>query len=732
MPKKTKKEPARNLPKIELKQETKNTIWGIVFFVFGLFFILARFNYAGPAGEHSYNFLSNLFGSGFILIPATFIILSLSAWQAISTHFLTQRIIGGGALFLSSLGTLAVISNQIQNQVISGGVIGGWLTAPLLMLFDFYITLLLLLAIMVISILVIFDTHIGLGNLLSRWWVKQPKVGSETNQEEKPEEDDEPVLLEEQEEAVEEKEPPKKGRTKTDEDESETKASILSAMPFFSGRSSTESFTPPPVALLSKDSGKPGAGNIKANSNIIKRTLANFGIQVEMDEVTVGPSITRYALKPAEGVKVSRILGLQNDLSLALAAHPIRIEAPIPGKPLVGIEIPNNVKTTVGLGSMLSSKEFTENPNPLLLSLGRGISGQMHFANLAKAPHLLIAGATGSGKSVMIHSAILSLLYKNPPDNLRMIMVDPKRVELTLYKNTPHLLTPVITNAKKAITALRWAAEEMDRRYDILEKEAVRDISSYHKNIVEPALAKQAKQRKKESSEEEEIGDDIERMPYIVIIIDELADIMSSYPRELEAAIVRLAQMSRAVGIHLLVSTQRPSVEVITGLIKANIPARIALQVASQIDSRTILDMPGAEKLLGAGDMLFLSGEMSKPTRLQSTMVTEEEVKKVVNHLKNQYADQLSEELSLSEEEEKDRLYQGQVDDNEEDALYEDAREAVIKAQKASASYLQRKLKVGYARAARLLDMLEERGVIGPGEGAKPRDIYEKPPSETE
>jgi len=487
---------------------------------------------------------------------------------------------------------------------------------------------------------------------------------------------------------------------------------------------SGKEFVPPPLTLLEKDRGKPGVGDIKANSNIIKRTLANFGINVEMDEVSVGPSITRYALKPAEGVKLSRILGLQNDLSLALAAHPIRIEAPIPGKSLVGIEIPNSTKTTVGMGSLLGAPEFQNSEKHLMICLGKGISGMSYFANLAKALHMLIAGATGSGKSVTIHAVITSLLYRNSPENLKFIMVDPKRVELTLYNKIPHQLTPVITDAKKAILALKWAAKEMDRRYDVLQKESLQNIESYHKNVVEPAL------KKARSSKEESVP--VETMPYIVIVIDELADIMQAYPRELEAGIVRLAQMSRAVGIHLILSTQRPSVNVITGLIKANVPTRLALQVASQIDSRTILDMAGAEKLLGAGDMLYLSGEMSQPQRIQSAYISENELKGVVKYLADNYALELPNEIDLSGkvQDGKNSIFESSLEDEEggaeEDDLYEEARSIVIESGKASTSYLQRKLGIGYARAARLIDSLEEHQVIGPGSGAKAREVLVK------
>ena len=486
-----------------------------------------------------------------------------------------------------------------------------------------------------------------------------------------------------------------------------------------------KTFTPPPLSLLERDKGKPITGDINANKNIIKRTLANFGINVEMDEISIGPSVTRYALKPAEGVKLSKIVALQNDLSLALAAHPLRIEAPIPGKSLVGIEIPNSTKSTVGLATLLANEEYQKSEKPLLISLGKGISGKAHFSNLAKMPHLLIAGTTGSGKSVTIHTIITSLLFRNPVESLKFIMIDPKRVELTLYNKIPHLLTPVITDAKKAILALKWAAKEMDRRYDIFESESVRDIESYHKNVLEPELKKLEKQAVDMPDVEVKMP---ELMPYIVIVIDELADIMSTYPRELEAAIVRLAQMSRAVGIHLILSTQRPSVNVITGLIKANIPGRIALQVSSQIDSRTILDTGGAEKLLGAGDMLFLGSEMSKPQRIQSAYISESEVKKVVNYLKDNYESGVPSELNLTPEAVagKNAIFESSFDSSEEevdDDLYEQAREEVLKAGKASTSYLQRKLRIGYARAARLVDLLQERGVIGAADGARPREV---------
>jgi len=715
-----------NIPHSLIGEETKHGIWAIACLALAAFFLLASFGLAGKIGSWAYDIFHNLFGFGYYLIPVIFFILFISFLRLVKPNFLIIRAISSLIFFLSSLGILAIAFGE-EN----GGLVGALIAKPALSLFDYYFSLVFFGALDLIACLVIFNSRLTLAPRLFWWNFGQTDIEETVDgSEEESAETDSNSSEETTDEKKETKPAPVEAK-----DNDNVKVHNNDEGGFFGGlinfgrKTSYDTFVPPPLALLERDSGKPGVGDIKSNSNIIKRTLQNFGINVEMDEITIGPSVTRYALKPAEGVKLSRIIALQNDLSLALAAHPLRIEAPIPGMSLVGIEIPNKIKSTVGLASLLGTKEYSESVHPLFVSLGKGISGLPHFANLAKAPHMLIAGATGSGKSVTIHTIITSLLYRNSPDRLRMIMIDPKRVELPLYNGIPHLLSPVITDAKKTILALRWAAKEMERRYEILESHSVRDIQSYHKNILEKELSKAAN-----TSEINENGDtianEVERMPYIVIIIDELADIMQSYPRELESAIVRLAQMSRAVGIHLVLSTQRPSVEVITGLIKANIPSRVALQVASQIDSRTILDMAGAEKLLGAGDMLYLSGDMSKPVRLQSAFISENEVKKVVAYLKETVAGEAPNEINFSAEEKGNALYSGSaiddLDGGGDDDLYEDAREAVIAAGKASASYLQRKLKVGYARAARLLDMLEERGVIGPGEGAKPRDVYEK------
>ena len=686
-----------------LEEETVHTILAVILFVFGAFFTLASLDKAGLVGSMIYRWLFSFLGIGYYLVPLLFFVVGVSYLRSFVTHFATTKIIGSIIFFLSGLSLIELSADG------KGGFLGNIIAKPLVSLFDTYAAFAILIALALISLLVLFNTRPTLNTLLFwRNWRRSGHDEEPKNEEGKECED------EEYEEDIEEEKKLSKIRSiltpRNKELDTDEEGLSTSSIHKYTG----VAYTPPPLSLLAKDRGKPGAGDVKANANIIKRTLRNFGIDVEMDEISVGPSVTRYSLKPAEGVRLNRILGLQKNLELALAAHPVRIEAPIPGRALVGIEIPNSTKTTVGLASLLSNKEFTSSDKPLLVSLGRGVSGSSLFNNIAKMPHLLIAGATGSGKSVTIHTLIMSLLFRNSPENLKFVMVDPKRVELTLYKGIPHLLTPVITDAKKTILALKWLMNEMERRYDILEKNQVRDIQSYHTNILIPSLKKKVG-----------VDEAPETMPYIVVVIDELADIMSAYPRELEAGIVRLAQMSRAVGIHLILSTQRPSVNVITGLIKANIPARVALQVSSQIDSRTILDMAGAEKLLGAGDMLYLSGEMSRPKRIQSAFISEDEVKRVVKYLKKNYEEDFDPGIELTTAGTGSISASGGFGDEDEDELYEDARETVIEAGKASTSYLQRKLRVGYARAARLMDILEERGVIGAQNGSKPREILE-------
>lgn len=700
----------------------KNTALSLVFFVLFLFFVLSSISLGGSFGNMTYNGFTYLLGYGYFLLPLLFVIQSyFYAIHKESSSFAKTKIIFSILLILSVLGILELTITD------AGGILGSLISIPILNLFDKVLSYIFLVAVASISLIILFEYSFN--------------NRTKTLEIDENEEDDGIVKIKN----VKDKEMNIVGANLDTESVKDTRRDVLkdtkkpieskdekemsnindSLIASTTMTLSGKEYTPPPLSLLERDKGKPEVGDIKANANIIKRTLQNFGVQVEMDEISVGPSITRYALKPAEGVKLSKILGLQNNLSLALAAHPIRIEAPIPGKSLVGIEVPNSTKTMVGLGSLLSQPEYQNSPDPLLIALGKGVSGKMYYENLAKMPHALIAGTTGSGKSVMIHNVVTSLLYKNSPENLRFIFIDPKRVELTLYNKIPHLLTPVITDPKKAILALKWAGKEMSRRYDILEKHSVQNIDSYHKNILAPAVA----ELKKNKIDDKSTLPDA--MPYIVIIIDELADIMQAYPRELESGIVRLAQMSRAVGIHLILSTQRPSVNVITGLIKANIPTRLALQVASQIDSRTILDSRGAEELLGSGDMLFLTGRMSSAQRVQSPNITETETKKIVKYLVDNL-DYIPETIQLGPAENQESsgtnaifssAFGGDDDMDDDDDLYEDAKAAVIEAKKASTSYLQRKLRVGYSRAARLMDILEKRGIIGPADGAKPREI---------
>lgn len=456
--------------------------------------------------------------------------------------------------------------------------------------------------------------------------------------------------------------------------------------------------------ILEKPSTKPQNEDIKNRSQQIKKTLQNFGIEVEMKDVKVGPVVTQFSVKPAEGIKLSRITALQDDLSLALAAYPLRIEAPIPGKPYVGLEVPNKQTTIVKLKPMLESDEYLHRKNNLQFALGQDVAGKNWFADISKMPHILVAGQTGSGKSVCLNAIIISLLYQNQPSDLRFIMVDPKRVELTLYNGIPHLLTPVITDVPRTLNAFKWTVAEMERRYTILSKFGKRDIASYN------AIAQ-------------------EKMPYLVFIIDELSDIMLTAGRDVEAYIVRLTQMARAVGIHLVIATQRPSVNVITGLIKANIPARLAFSVASNTDSRTILDKAGAEKLLGKGDMLFQDPSESEPRRIQGVYISDEEVKRVVLALKENletpivYSEEIINNDSGHDINSGERTF-GSVDDSSgDDPLYRQAVEIVMQTKKASASYLQRRLRIGFTRAARLIDLMEENGVVGPAQGAKPREI---------
>ncbi len=458
----------------------------------------------------------------------------------------------------------------------------------------------------------------------------------------------------------------------------------------------------PPLSLLNQKQDKADAGDVNANAQAIKDTFENFRISVEMEGANVGPRVTQYTMRPPTGVKLTKITALENNLALDLAAHSIRIEAPIPGKRAVGIEVPNVKAATVRLSSLLSSREWRELKSPLGFVIGRDIAGTPIVGDLSKMPHLLVAGQTGSGKSVMINDILTSLLYRSSPSDLKLILVDPKQVELTPYNNLPHLLTPVITEPEKCISALKWAVAEMERRLRAMAEVGKRNIGEYN------SLKKE------------------EGMPYVVIVIDELADLMMMAARDVEALIVRIAQKARASGIHLILATQRPSVDVITGLIKANIPARIAFTVASQVDSRTIIDQMGAEKLLGRGDMLLLTSDMPKPIRIQAALIDDAETARVTAFIRGQKEPQYNEEITSQPVQLNGKggivPDSGSTGDVEEDML-RDAVQVVIEGRKASTSLLQRRLRIGYGRAARLIETMEEQGIISSADGNRPREV---------
>lgn len=472
-----------------------------------------------------------------------------------------------------------------------------------------------------------------------------------------------------------------------------------------------ENYQYPPIEILSKGEKKTIKGGAKALTDVatrLQKTLYSFGVQAKVENVTVGPAITRYELKPAEGVRVSKIANLADDIALNLAAETIRIEAPIPGKQAVGIEVPNQEKEMVHLRDVLESDEFAESKSKMSVALGKDVAGKVAIADMAKMPHTLIAGSTGSGKSVCINTIITSIIYKAKPSEVKLVMVDPKVVELSVYNGIPHLLIPVVTDPKKAAGALAWAVQEMDNRYNLFAQKGVRDLKGYNALI----------------EKEEGVG----KLPQILIIIDELADLMMVAAKEVEDSICRLAQKARAAGMHLIIATQRPSVDVITGIIKANIPSRIAFAVSSQVDSRTILDQVGAEKLLGKGDMLYYPTGAAKPTRIQGAFVSDEEVEKIVSFVKTNGEATYNEDIldSIEKSGKTDKEIQDtnskDPDDNTDEHLME-AIDLVVETGQASTSFIQRKFNVGYARAGRIIDQMEERGIISGYQGSKPRQV---------
>jgi S-DNA-T family DNA segregation ATPase FtsK/SpoIIIE len=700
----------------DLPGQTARWSAGIALIVLALVLMLGFFGMAGMLGNWFADILVFAVGGAVYALPIVLVLAGIVCFIPKQENF-------AGPLALAAVLFLAGISGFLANLdrvARHGGEIGYYLALPAFNLFGFWVAAIFFIAVMVASASIV-------------WWLlgqPWPDFSKFEFNPEKPKEKKKAVLVGDKPSLLKgvfnnkkfENAPtinlPKftkpNGKIAARIEKPEiaqkgagTRGALISKL----------QYKTPPFDLLDKRDSAPLAGDVQQNSAIIKRTLENFGIPVEMSaDIIVGPAVTQYALKPAEGIKLSKITTLSNDLSLALASSSIRIEAPIPGKALVGVEVPNKGRAGVGLRDLISTSQFQQSNSNLLIALGKDILGSPIYADIARMPHLMVAGATGTGKTIFLNSVLTALLYRNPPEMLRLILVDPKRVEMRGYNKLPHLLTPVICDVQKTIAALKWAIGEMDRRFDVLGEKESRNIASYNEKCAKD-------------------GD--EPLPYIIFVIDELADLMATKGKDIEAGIVRLAQMARAVGIHLIVATQRPSVEVITGLIKANITCRVAFQVASQIDSRTILDMSGAEKLLGAGDLLYMSSEYPKPKRIQGPYVSEKESKDVLDWIKKNNTmpefmieEGVLESLMLGDVGKEYNGNGSMFNVNEstgegfgDDALYEQAKTVVIQARKASASFLQRRLRVGYARAARLIDLLEERGIVGQGDGAKPRDV---------
>jgi len=694
---------------IDKKQKSlKNEIIGIIFLAFTLISFLSLYtDTTGAIGKNIGIFLKGSFGIGSYVVSALLLVfalmflfnnrdfIKLNKAAALFGLFLTLISLDHLYYFPSNEGLknyiLAAYTHGINKM--GGGVVAALLVYFLVKLLGITGSYILLFSSLAIFIVLI--TNVSIVNLMESSYQKfsqrKKKIKKTSNEKEvisTPISQEDSTTLEENMNIIE------KNRTidiieqveeerKVYEKDAKDKEEIIES-----------EYLPPPITLLKEAVPPPKIKNEVLMEKVkkIENTLKNFGVDAKVIQVTKGPAITRFELQPSAGVKVSRIVSLTDDIALSLAAPSVRIEAPIPGKSAIGIEVPNDKIAPVYLREVIDSKKFRNFKSDLAIGLGKDIAGNIVIVDLSKMPHLLIAGATGSGKSVCINSLIVSLLYKASPQQVKMILIDPKVVELNIYNGIPHLLTPVVTDPKKAAGVLNWAVQEMTKRYNLFAQYGVRDIDSYNEKYKESSLYK------------------------IVIIIDELSDLMMVSPAEVEEYIFRLAQMARAAGIHLVIATQRPSVDVITGVIKANIPSRISFAVSSQIDSRTILDMAGAEKLLGKGDMLFNPIGAAKPMRIQGAFISEEEVEAIVNFLKNHFNPQY-EEIEIEEK------TNGKAFEQQEDELLEDAISVILETGQASISMLQRRLRIGYARAARIIDQLEQKGIISGYDGSKPRQI---------
>lgn len=692
---------------LDLNPDTSREIIAFIIGLIALFFILSFFGQLGPVGQVTNTLLKIAFGLIAYFIPIIMIVYGLNVLIPDRVEIQTRQTISIIIAMIAGPGLISLIlpTDEVTE---SGGYIGKGLIFLSEKVIGSSGALILVIALLIIAFLLFFNTSLTtiyqniknifqFGQLSSIFPQKESEEKIQINSF-RPNISEESEDKEEEDNTDEEKEKP----IKTDLDliKKKTKKEQPTDVEI--------DWQLPPVSLLEESKVKIESGNIDQNIKNIEHTLSEFGIDVEMKDVNIGPTVTQYTFKPPTGVKLTKITSLQNDLALALAAHPVRVEAPIPGKSLVGIEIPNKKPAPVRLKEIIESPTYKEHKNIIPIPLGRNIAGKPVIDDLTKMPHLLIAGATGSGKSVFINTVLTNFLMNYKPDRIKLILVDPKRVELSSYDNLPHLLTPVVTEPKNALAALKWGLSEMNERYKTLSENKSRNIASYNQKNPD------------------------NQMPYIIIVIDELADLMMTAGNEIETTICRLAQMARATGIHLIIATQRPSVDVITGLIKANIATRIAFAVASQVDSRTILDTAGAEKLLGKGDMLYISRETGKPTRIQGVYVSDQEIDSITQFWKNEgpppdYLDQI---LSQSEAESEEN-FQATFDDVDDDLIGE-VVDLVLSTQQASASYLQRKLKIGYARAARLIDILETKHIISEQEGNKPRQVLIKSLDELE
>lgn len=705
--------------KIEVQSHIAREIGAVIYLGLGLLFLFIIRESAGVVGEWLNGALRQVFGVGIFVLPVIFFLLALTLFFARRVTLNTTKYIGLILLTFSGLGlvhTRTPMDAMLNNVEEFGGYVGFLSSSFLRIGVGEGATKLVLIILLLVGILLTFE--ISFRAILDWLFNKQVDVVRSTKKVKKR---PTKLLKEGEDEGLNIVKPNLGSRKDKKEENSEDKSFERSQITIKKPKPVTKKepkiqpkvdendysdWQLPPLDLLSSDSSQVYVSDkvLKENAEKIRQKLSQFGIEVTMKDVNIGPTVLQYTLKPEDGVKLNKITGLKNDLALALAAKALRIEAPIPGKALVGIEVPNDKRMTVHLREMLESEEFASVDSKLKIVIGRDVSGAPVIDDLASMPHLMIAGATGSGKSVGMNTFLLSLLYQNSPRDLKFIMVDPKRVELTPYNGIPHLLTPVITDPEKAHSALKWAVAEMNRRYQDLADKGYKNIKEYNEGEDKP-------------------------MHSIVIVVDELADLMmQSNKKETEAVICRLAQMARAVGMHLILATQRPSVDVITGVIKANIPTRIAFSVTSGVDSRTVLDTVGAEDLLGMGDMLFLPKNLGKPIRVQGVYVSTKEIERVTNRLKLTIEPSYDDSIvagSGSGVPGSDTVGVG-GDGSDQDALFHDAVALIKNTGKASASLLQRRLSVGYARAARILDILEEHGLIGPANGAKPREIYIK------